>query len=59
VKPGEKIHIITEEAPGGRFKDNTEEAIVGEVMWCSKRAGAHRIGVQYLGYSIPGGLLDH
>jgi len=59
VKPGEKIHIITEEAPDGRSKDNTGEAIVGKVMWCNRRAGAYWIGVQYFSHSISESLLEH
>lgn len=52
VTPGEKIHIITEENSGGVMLDNTGDAIFGEVMWCREKAGAHRVGVQYLGYSV-------
>ena len=54
VTPGEKINIITEETPSGVYEEKAGEAITGEVMWCSKRAGAHRVGVRYLGYSMPG-----
>jgi hypothetical protein len=52
LRPGEKIHIITEENPTDSRLDRTGEAIVGEVMWCREKAGAHRIGVQYLGYPV-------
>lgn len=58
VTPGEKIHIITEENPAGVFHDKTGEAIFGEVMWCRKKAGAHWVGVQYLGYSVFGNTRD-
>jgi hypothetical protein len=58
VAPGEKIHIITEENPVDLMFDKTGEAIIGEVVWCGKKAGAHRIGVQYLGYSALGSVED-
>jgi hypothetical protein len=59
VTPGEKIRIITEETPGGMMWEKAGEEIVGEVMWCSKKAGAHRVGVQYLDYSSSDGLFEH
>lgn len=52
ITPGDKIHIITEENPAGGLLDKTGEAICGEVMWCRRKAGAHWIGVQYLGHSV-------
>lgn len=58
VTPGEKIHIITEENPAGVMLDKIGEAIFGEVMWCRKKAGAHWVGVQYLGYSVVGSAVD-
>lgn len=54
VAPGEKIFIITEESPTGVMHDRTGDAIVGEVMWCTKKAGAHRVGVRYLGHPAEG-----
>lgn len=54
VSPGEKIHIFTEENSAGVLLDKAGEAIFGEVMWCRKKAGAHRVGVQYIGYPILG-----
>jgi hypothetical protein len=58
VTPGERIHIITEENPVGVMFDKTGEAIFGEVMWCRKKAGAHQVGVQYLGHSVIGSAAD-
>jgi hypothetical protein len=58
VTPGEKVHIITEDNSTGLMIDKTGDAIVGEVMWCRKKAGAHRVGVQYLGYSVAGSSGD-
>lgn len=49
VAPGDRIHILTEEDPLGTLYDKTGEAIYGEVMWCRKKAGAHQVGVHYLG----------
>lgn len=58
VSPGEKIHIFTEENSTGVLLDKAGEAIFGEVMWCRKKAGAHWVGVQYLGYSVLGDARD-
>jgi hypothetical protein len=58
VVPGERIHIITEDNPAGVMLDKTGEAIVGEVMWCRRKAGAHQVGVQYLGHPAAGSLQD-
>lgn len=58
VTPGERIHIITEENPADAKFDKTGDAIFGEVMWCRKKAGAHQVGVQYLGYSVVDSAAD-
>lgn len=58
VTPGEKIHIFTEENSAGVLLDKIGESIFGEVMWCRKKAGAHWIGVQYLGYAEYGNAGD-
>jgi hypothetical protein len=58
VTPGEKIHIITEENPVGVMLDKTGEAIIGEVVWCKRTAGAHQVGVHYLGHPVAGSARD-
>lgn len=59
VAPGEKIHIITEENPSVMLLYKAGETIIGEVMWCRKKAGAHRVGVQYLDSSSSDRFLEH
>ena len=49
VAPGSKIWILSEECSIDPFLCKSSEAVTAEVMWCEKRAGAHRVGVQYVG----------
>lgn len=48
VTPGEKLHIITEENHSDVPLDKTGEPILGKIVWCKKKAGAHWAGIQYL-----------
>ena len=49
VAPGSKLWIMSEECSVEPFLCKSGEAVTAEVMWCERRAGAHRVGVQYIG----------
>lgn len=55
VSPGSKIYIMTEEYLFESDCFRSGEAYFAEVMWCSRRAGAHRVGVQFIKNSIGEG----
>ena len=54
VTPGKKIWIMSEECSVEPFLCKTGEAVTAEVMWCEKKAGAHRVGVQYIENDVEG-----
>lgn len=52
VTPGARIYIFTEEGSFENPDSTANETLFGKVRWCERKAGAHRVGVEFVNNSI-------